>query len=212
MIFFKTQRLCIALLFVSTCVTSNVSWADEAVSRLLQAKLSRIQTMQASFKQTVRAKQRVLSNSSGSMALSRPGKFRWDTHSPMKQHVIADGQRIWVYDVDLEQVSVKPQNDSLGETAGLFLSGYNDKAAKSFEVSLKQSESEERFDLSATSDKAGVQRVILIFSGELLRGMELFDQLGQRTTVSLFNVKLNSSLPSSTFSFHPPKGVDVVTQ
>ena len=81
----------------------------QAPGDLLQTKLNDIRTMTATFKQTVKAKHRVVSRSSGTMALQRPGRFRWQTVQPMTQLMVADGQQIWVYDKDLEQVTVKKQ-------------------------------------------------------------------------------------------------------
>ena len=87
-------------------------------SELLQAKLNALRTMSADFTQVVKAKRREVSHSSGTMALSRPGRFRWQTKAPMEQLVVADGKQLWIYDVDLEQVSVKKQEKSVGGTAG----------------------------------------------------------------------------------------------
>ena len=182
----------------------------DTVSEHLQTKLNAMRTLSASFSQIVKSKQRKISSSTGTMALYRPGKFRWQTKSPMQQLVIADGQHLWVYDVDLEQVSVKKQNKGLGGTAALFLSGYNDTVARDFTVSSDAQG--DVFDLTAKSNKANFQRVKLIFKHDILNGLELFDQLGQQTIVRLSQIKLNPKLAETLFQFKPPKGVDVVEQ
>src|SRR5580704_14348669 len=99
---------------------------SQTSAELLQTKLNAIRSMTANFNQVVKAKNREVSRSSGIMALERPGRFRWQTKSPMEQLVVADGQKMWIYDVDLEQVTVKKQGKGLGGTAALFLSGYDD--------------------------------------------------------------------------------------
>lgn len=179
---------------------------------LLQSKLNALKTMSADFKQVVKAKRREISHSSGTMALSRPGRFRWQTKAPMEQLVVADGKRLWIYDVDLEQVSVKTQDKMVGGAAGLFLSGYNDRIARDFDVMVSEKGKQIIFDLNAKSNKANFQRVKLVFEGSALRGMALYDQLGQVTDVSLNQVRVNPTLQASLFQFKAPKGVDVVQQ
>jgi outer membrane lipoprotein carrier protein len=190
---------------------SQHAWCDE-VSTTLQAKLNAIRTMNASFSQVVKAKKHEVSRSSGTMALFRPGRFRWETKKPMEQLVVADGKHLWIYDVDLEQVTVKKQEQGVGGTAGLFLSGYDDTVARDFDVTTYEEGDKQYFDLHAKSSKANFQRVKLIFVGERLKGMELYDQLGQHTDVNLSNIKHNPTLSTALFKFKTPKGVDVVDQ
>jgi outer membrane lipoprotein carrier protein len=184
----------------------------DAVSDELQTKLNAIRTMKAVFSQVVKAKQHELSHSSGTMALSRPGKFRWQTKRPMEQLVIADGKKMWVYDVELEQVTVKKQETGVGGTAALFLSGYDDTLARDFDVAVHKEGNKDCFDLHSKSNKANFQRVKLVFTGPLLSGIELFDQLGQQTDVVLSEIKNNPTLSSKLFTFTVPKGVDLVEQ
>ncbi|MFT4058731.1 MAG: outer membrane lipoprotein chaperone LolA [Legionella sp.] len=180
--------------------------------QVLQTKLNSIHSMTATFKQVVKAKSRVVSRSSGTMALERPGRFRWQTKEPMPQLMIADGQRIWVYDKDLEQVTVKKQEKGLGGTAALFLSGYDDTVTRDFTVAQSGSMADPAFDLKSKSAKANFQRIRLMFHQNMLTGLELYDQLGQITTVQLSQTKLNPKLAAVLFQFKPPKGVDVVKQ
>jgi outer membrane lipoprotein carrier protein len=185
---------------------------SETPDQVLQSKLNSIRSMTASFKQVVKARSRVVSSSSGTMALERPGRFRWQTKEPMAQLMVADGQRIWVYDTDLEQVTVKKQQKGLGGTAALFLSGYDNTVTRDFTVTQSGTADDPIFDLKSKSSKANFQRIKLMFHQNLLSGLELFDQLGQVTTVQLSQGKLNPKLAAALFQFKPPKGVDVVQQ
>ncbi|ASQ45404.1 outer membrane lipoprotein chaperone LolA [Legionella clemsonensis] len=178
----------------------------------LQNKLNTIRSLTATFSQVVKSKERELSSSSGKMALERPGRFRWETKDPMEQLVIADGEQLWVYDVDLEQVTVKKQEKGVGGTAALFLSGYDDTVARDFDVTESTKGKKQLFDLHSKSNKANFQRVKLIFVGDVLSGIEMYDQLGQHTIVHLKNVKTNPKLGANLFKFKPPKGTDVVQQ
>jgi len=191
-------------------------WGSQAccdvASDALKAKLNAVSTMTATFNQVVNTKAREISRAEGTMALSRPGRFRWQTEKPLVQWVIADGRHLWVYDVDLEQVTVKKQDKGLGGTAGLFLSGYNDTVAKDFDVTIKTQGKNDYFDLHAKSSKANFQRVKLTFTGNELTGIELFDQLGQYTDIHLSHIKTNPVLAAALFQFKIPKDVDVVEQ
>lgn len=199
------------IIIVLLLVWGQVAFCEDAAPAL-QNKLNAIRTMSATFSQVITAKKRKISNSSGTMALSRPGRFRWQTKSPMPQLVIADGKHLWIYDVDLEQVTVKKQEKGLGGTAALFLSGYDDTVARDFAVTKITKGNKESFDLRAKSGRANFQRVKLVFENDILNEMELYDQLGQRTDVHLSNIKINPSLATTTFKFKAPKGVDVVEQ
>lgn len=190
---------------------TNLVFGDTA-SEMVQAKLNAIKSMSANFSQVVKAGKRNISNSQGVMALNRPGRFRWQTKSPLEQLVIADGKKLWIYDVDLEQVTVKKQEKGMGGTPALFLSGYDDTVARDFDVTNSAKGNSQTFDLHAKSSKENYQRVKLTFQGEQLSVIEFFDQLGQHTTVHLSNIKNNAKLADSTFKFKAPKGVDVINQ
>ncbi|MCW0218548.1 MAG: outer-membrane lipoprotein carrier protein LolA, partial [Prosthecobacter sp.] len=122
----------------------------------------------------------------------------------------ADSKKLWVYDVELEQVTVKKQEKGLGGTPGLFLSGYDNTVSRDFTVTEVTAGTV--FDLRAKSPKENYQRVILSFKDSALGKIEFFDQLGQHTTVTLTQVKTNPELAPGLFQFKPPKGVDVVDQ
>lgn len=199
-------------IFLAVLLSFSTSAFCQTADELLQVKLNTIRSMTASFKQVVKAKERVVSRSSGTMALERPGRFRWQTKEPMAQLMIADGQRIWVYDTDLEQVTVKKQQKGLGGTAALFLSGYDDTVTRDFTVTQSGSSENPVFDLKSKSAKANFQRIKIMFHENILSGLELYDQLGQVTSVQLSQTKLNPKLAAPLFQFKPPKGVDVVHQ
>lgn len=199
------------ILYVVLLLSAHTLFANTP-SEVLQTKLNALRTMSANFNQVVKAKRREISRSSGTMALARPGRFRWQTKQPMEQLVVADGTRLWIYDVDLEQVSVKKQESNIGGTAALFLSGYDNTVARDFDVTMNEKGNMTSFDLNAKSNKANFSRVTLAFEGAALRGIVLYDQLGQQTDVALSKVQINPKLAASLFKFNSPRGVDVVEQ
>ncbi|MCH9716419.1 MAG: outer membrane lipoprotein chaperone LolA [Gammaproteobacteria bacterium] len=179
---------------------------------VLWDKLSAIRSMQASFTQKVLTKNRELSNSSGTMALERPKHFRWQTKSPMEQLLVADGEKFWLYDVDLEQVTVRSQAELEGAAAGLFLGEDRARFFHDFHVTETQQNKLDEFILEATEKQANIQRMMLQFDDTQLVRMDLYDQLGQKTIIRFQQVKNNDALPSTLFRFTPPAGVDVVDQ
>ncbi len=184
----------------------------ESPEQVVQSKLSAIHSMHAHFSQTVRAKRHVISNSSGVMVVVRPNQFRWQTQQPMAQTVVADGQTLWIYDVELEQVTVSKQTRKLGVAGALFLSGDPDAVRRDFTVTAQQIGTTESFDLHAKSSKANFERVRLTFKKNILAEIELDDQLGQHTVIHLSQVEMNQRQPARLFHLHIPAGVDVVHQ
>ncbi len=192
------------------CMTS-LAWGETAGDTLWN-KLSHISSMRATFAQKVTAKQRQLSKSSGVMAFERPGHFYWKTKKPMQQLLVADGKKFWVYDVDLEQVTVRPQKEIIGAAAGLFLGDDRTRFFKDFTVTEAEKDGTDVFQLAATSKSANIPRMTLRFKAFKLMGMDLYDQLGQKTAIRFQEVQTNVALSPKLFSFSPPAGVDVVEQ
>ncbi len=130
----------------------------------------------------------------------------------MAQLLVVDGKKIWLYDVDLEQVTVKPQKDAMGAAAGLFLDGSKQQLANDFAVTQNQEGALDIFELQATAKNANIQKMILRFDGKTLQSMDLYDQLGQVTAVTFKHIETNPTLSAKLFRFSPPAGVDVVEQ
>jgi outer membrane lipoprotein carrier protein len=199
------------LLFISSRANYAVKPIANA-SQAVQEKLNAIHSMYADFDQIITSGKRQISHSSGSMALLRPGHFHWQTRRPMAQRIVADGTYLWVYDVDLEQVTVRKQDNSVGGLPGLFLNDDKNTVARDFNVTKIDKTTTARYDLQAKSAKENYQQVKLLFHSDRLLMIEFFDQLGQHTVVRLKNIKINRPLQLSLFQFTPPNGVDIVKQ
>lgn len=179
-------------------------------AEILQKKLNAVQAYQANFSQTVKAGGRIIQRSKGKMAILRPGKFRWYSYSPMKQLIVADGEKLWIFDKELEQVTVKTQKKGLGGTPALFLSGYDDTVSRDFEVTLTEAKNKQIFNLSPYDKEGSFKKVTLIYQRDKLTGIILLDKLDQTTQVKFSRIKVNPSLKKRLFEFKPPKGVDVI--
>lgn len=173
--------------------------------------LKNTKTLRADFSQAVIAKNgRKPQQSSGVVAISRPGKLRWEIQKPYPQLVVGDGEKIWIHDPELQQVTVRKAGQAIGGSPAALLSG-NNEFEKNF--TLKDAGEAEGMAWVEATPKAGdsgFERVRMGFSGNDLRAMELLDSFGQTTLIRFSRVERNPVLPPSTFRFSPPAGTDVV--
>jgi outer membrane lipoprotein carrier protein len=179
---------------------------------LLEDYLDNVQTMRADFEQSlVDANDVVVETSTGTLAIRRPGQFRWSYATPYEQELVADGTNIWSYDVDLEQVTVKSQAEMLANTPATLLGGSREVLD---EFDYVDSMIDERgtvwLTLSPRDTDNGFNRVELGFDDGTLRRMIFSDSLGQTTLIALLDVTLNGPMADSVFDFAVPEGVDLV--
>lgn len=177
----------------------------------LKAFISGAKTAEADFAQTVVDKAgRVSQQATGRMAFARPGKFRWDYAKPYEQVIVGDGAKLWLYDVDLDQVTVKPLNEVIAGTPAALLAG--DTAIEKY-FNLKDAATSgglEWLEATPKNRDTTFERIRMGFRGDELVQMDLFDYFGQRTTLKLSRLVRNPSIPASRFRFAPPKGVDII--
>ena len=153
---------------------------------------------------------RLLQESAGTLAFSRPGKFRWTYAKPYAQLIVGDGSRVWIYDEDLNQVTVKKLDLALGSTPAALLAG-NNEAMRAFRLSDKGTKDGLEWLEAQPRDKEGNFETIRMgfgFSG--LEAMELADSLGQLTVLKFTSLRRNPHLDARLFRFSPPKGADVI--
>ena len=177
----------------------------------LKAFISGAKTAEADFTQTVADKSgRVTQQASGKMAFARPGKFRWDYSAPYEQVIVGDGVKLWLYDADLEQVTVKSLGDVIAGTPAALLAGDN-SIEKYFSLkNAGKARGLEWLEATPKTRDTTFERIRMGFKGDVLVQMELFDFFGQRTTLKLSHFVRNPSIASSRFTFTPPKGADVI--
>ena len=211
------KNIIINLFLSLTFMSVNVVAADSSASQgeiLLQKFLDDTDTMQAEFHQVLRTHDgEVLQESSGMFYLDRPGdspgRFRWDYQAPHEQVIVSDGERIWMYDVELRQVTVPKQSTSLPQTPMALLQ-------KSFSLS-------DNYDIAQLDERDGIYRlkltnknndsdfgeIVIGVSAEGLRFLQLHDQFEQVTDIVFSDVTTNLVLENSVFRFVPPEGADV---
>jgi outer membrane lipoprotein carrier protein len=169
------------------------------------------QAARADFEQKVYDRAgKLTQESKGSFVFQRPGLFRWVYAKPVDQLIVGDGERVWIYDRDLNQVTVRKLSGALGSTPAALLAGSAD-IEKAFELSdAGTKDGVEWLEAKPREREAGFERVRMGFDGESLRAMELFDHFGQRTVLRFQNLRRNPKVDKSEFRFEPPKGADVL--
>jgi len=186
-------------------------FAEAAGLDRLKAFLDGTKSGRAEFVQIVASKSgRKPQNAAGSMMFSRPGKFRWTYDKPYYQLIVGDGERLWVYDRDLNQVSVKKLAAALGSSPAALLAGDN-ALEKNFD--LKEggtADGIEWVDAQPKNQDAGFQFLRIGFFGDTMRAMELTDNFGQVTTIAFEKFERNPQISASQFRFTPPPGADVL--
>ncbi len=167
--------------------------------------------MRANFVQEVTDSQgEVIQEVEGKMQLQRPNKFRWDYNKPYQQQIISDGKDVFLYDTDLEQVTIRSLNQTLGTSPASLLAG-GAEVEKSF--ALKDVPGEGGLDWVEAMPKgedSGYERILLGFKGSDLRKMKLFDSFKNTTSIAFSAVERNPKLEVADFLFKTPEGVDVV--
>jgi outer membrane lipoprotein carrier protein len=197
--------------FIVACALALPMIAHAGGVERLKAFIAGAKTAEADFTQTVADKTgRVSQEASGKMAFARPGKFRWDYNAPYEQVIVGDGVKLWLYDVDLEQVTVKSLGDVIAGTPAALLAG-DDSIEKYFSLkNAGEAGGLEWLEATPTTRDTTFERIRMGFKGDVLVQMELFDFFGQRTTLKLSRFVRNPSIPASRFTFTPPKGADIL--
>jgi len=176
-----------------------------------QAYLRDTQTARADFEQRVYDRdKKLVQQSKGSFAFLRPGRFRWTYAQPYPQLIVGDGKRVWIYDEDLNQVTVRAMARALGSTPAALLAGAAD-VERAFELSdAGQRDGLEWLEAKPREREAGFELIRLGMGAAGVQAMELVDQFGQTTVLRFSNIARNPSLDPSAFRFTPPKGADVL--
>jgi outer membrane lipoprotein carrier protein len=175
-----------------------------------QSYLRTTQAARADFQQKVFDKTgKLVQESRGSFSFLRPGRFRWAYVKP-PQLIVGDGERVWIHDADLNQVTVRRASRVLGATPAALLAGASD-LDKAFElVDAGTKDGLEWLEAKPREQDSGFERIRLGMSASGVEAMELVDHFGQTTVLRFSNLERNPQFDAGTFRFTPPKGVDVL--
>jgi len=181
-----------------------------ALERLEQF-MSQTQSARGEFEQRIYDRnRRLIQQSSGTLAFLRPGKFRWSYAKPYPQLIVGDGERVWIYDEDLKQVTVRKLDAALGATPAALLAGNND-AMKAFVLRDDGREGDLEWLIATPRNKeSNFERIRIGFSAAGLARMELTDAFGQTTDLRFIALDRTPGLDPGLFQFVPPPGADVI--
>jgi outer membrane lipoprotein carrier protein len=208
--FHGVARLFALLLLLALHPLANAAANDAGLQRV-EKFLSGLQGLQARFHQTLAdSKGGVTSESNGTLAISRPNRFRWDYTDPYKQLIVSDGSRIWLYDTDLEQVTVRQLDDSISATPAMLLSGQGNLSDNFTVTQTVQDGGTQWVQLEPKRSDTDFKWVRLGFAGEELKYMQLGDKLGQKTLLAFNQFERNPKLDPARFTFTVPPGADVI--
>ena len=179
-----------------------------------------VKTGHATFSQTVTAPGRDgqaprTRTSSGTFEFSRPGRFRFDYKKPFRQTIVADGQTLWLYDVDLNQVTARGQAAMLGSTPAALVASAANLQAIALDFALVDAPDRDGLEWVAGTPKAkdsSLQSVLVGFRGNDLAVLEILDTFGQKSVITFIGFQANAALDAAQFQFKPPVGADVIRQ
>jgi len=155
---------------------------------------------------------KVVERASGTFTFQRPGKFRWAYEKPHEQVLVGDGVKLWIYDPDLKQVTVKQIGKAISSTPAALLAGKDDITALFTlrDAGVGAQDGLSWIEATPKTQDTGFERVRLGLKGKSLAAMELFDQLGGHTKLTFSDLRTNVAVAPETFRFSPPKGADVL--
>lgn len=201
------------LMLMAFIFLNSSAQAETAPVNQLKAFLASTKSLTADFKQVlIDEAGNPVQSSYGVFYLQRPGKFRWDYNKPFQQQIVSSAGKVWFYDADLEQVTIKKMDESIGSTPALLLSG--DVSLDENFTMMQQGEDEglQWVKLLPKNEESGFKYVLIGLNNGSLGGMELSDNFGQLTRIYFSNVRLNSAINPGLFQFTAPKGADVFTE
>ncbi len=177
----------------------------------LRRFLDSTRTLRADFSQIVIGKGgRTPQQSSGHVAILRPGKLRWEIHKPYPQLMVGDGEKFWIYDPELRQVTVRKAGQAIGGSPAALLSGSNDLEKSFILQEAGEADGLEWVEARPRGGDSGFEKVRLGFVQGELKGMELLDNFGQTTHIRFSRLERNAGVGPGLFRFVPPPGADVV--
>lgn len=206
----------IALILIAACAISARAGGLESLETFVKtvksgkAEFSQVVTSPAKEGQVARSKV-----SSGSFEFARPSRFKFVYKKPFEQTIVADGQTLWLYDVDLNQVTARKQASALGSTPAALIAAAPDLKALQADFALADAPDKDGLQWVQGTPKAKdsqLQQVRVGFKQDQLAVLEILDSFGQRSVLSFVGFQPNAALDAGTFQFKPPAGADVVRQ
>lgn len=204
----RPLRALLAAIVLFGATSAHAADADPAAR--LEKLLAALTSVRVAFTQdVVGADGKTTDHAVGTLSLRRPGRFRWDYTNP-RQLIVSDGDRLWLYDPELEQATVRRVREAFAQTPAMLLSG---EARIRDGFTVRDAGSEAGLEWLALAPKGAdsdFREIRIGFAGDALKRLEFTDKLNQRTRIVLGTLERNVRLEDALFTFTPPKGVDVI--
>ncbi|MBI2509257.1 MAG: outer membrane lipoprotein chaperone LolA [Betaproteobacteria bacterium] len=179
----------------------------------LKGLLERTTTARAHFAQMILDKNlKMLQQATGTMQFSRPGRFRWEYDKPYEQVIVGDGSRLWIYDKDLNQVTVRKLDRALGSSPAALLAGSNEISKSYTFTALGNQEGLDWLEAVPKAQDTAFEKIRLGFGRSGLEALELRDPFGQITVIKFSTIERNPRLAPEAFRFTPPQGAAVISE
>lgn len=209
-----------ATLLIATATFGACGSACAGGMESLESFVKTVKSGRADFTQTVTAPPRDgqpgrVKTSTGTFEFQRPGKFKFDYKKPFAQTIVADGKTLSLFDVDLNQVTQRPQAQALGSTPAALIAAAPDLRALQTDFALEGAPERDGLQWVKATPKSKdgqLQSVQIGFQGDALASLEILDSFGQRSVLKFSKVEVNPTLPAGTFEFKTPAGADVLKQ
>lgn len=207
----RLQVVTIGIMGMAALLFSMLLWASTPAQQLTQ-HLGNYSSLQADFVQyLLDASGSRLQETRGQMKLLQPNKFYWQTEDPFAQTIASNGQEVWIYDPDLEQVTVQILDTRVTVTPALLLSGDQQMIAEHFEVQLNiGSDGMQQFVLVPKDPESLYESIKLYILDGQLKQMQLVDTLQQKTAMNFFNLVQGAAIPEQVFQFQIPADTDLI--
>jgi outer membrane lipoprotein carrier protein len=210
--FIKRIAVCSLALCASLVCASGLDSLEQFVksAKTGRAEFTQVVTAPSKEGQANRSK-----NSSGTFEFSRPNRFKFVYRKPFEQTIVADGQTLWLYDVDLNQVTSRKQSTVLASSPAALIASAADIKALQADFTLSAAPDKDGLEWVLASPKVKdgmLQAVRLGFKGPDLTVLEIVDSFGQRSLMSFTGLRINLALEPATFQFKPPAGADLIQQ
>ncbi len=206
---FSRASLLLGVVVIAFIGTSHAQSQTSAIEQF-RAFVQSTKSARADFTQLViDPTGKTTSQTKGTLQFQRPGMFRWEYEKPA-QIIVGNGKKVWLFDADLNQVTVRKLEAAFSSTPAALLAGKAEVEAAFTLIAGGQSEEMTWVNAEPKQKDAGIEKIRMGFVGSDLRAMELFDAFGNKTRINLSNVQRNPKIDAKAFTFTPPKGVDVI--
>ncbi|QQD21445.1 outer membrane lipoprotein chaperone LolA [Venatoribacter cucullus] len=206
----KIRSLMVRFALLTGLLSLALSAQADALANFL-ARLQQLQSLEADFTQVTRDNAgRTLQQLNGTLTVAKPGKMRWQTAAPYEQLVVSDGELVWIYDMDLEQVTIRNMDLRVQETPALLLSGDSAQVGQNFTVAESLQGDFSRYQLTPKDRSQLFEKLEFQYQQQQLESMRIYDAAGQITEIVFARIKTNKPTDHQAFIFDVPEGVDVI--